>query len=231
MTVDKSIPIQFIENMKIMSKANFETLKKSKVLLIGLGGLGGHVANNLVRLGVHHLGLVDFDRFEGRNLNRQLFSNAENIGKYKTVIVSHELQKINTDCVLEEYTKHIQELPQEQIEKFDFIIDAVDNPETKKYIAKIAKSHNKPLLHGACAGWYGQIGWILPDNDLIEEIYEENKKGIEQDLSNPSFTPAVVAGIMVSEFLKYIIDPKSACVNKLLLLDIYNNNIINTGNK
>ena len=62
---------QFIDNLGIMSKDEFATLENAKVLVVGLGGLGGNFAAGLVRLGVINLMLVDYDRFEEANLNRQ----------------------------------------------------------------------------------------------------------------------------------------------------------------
>ncbi len=226
---NKAIPKQFQNNMGIMSKETFAAIQNIKVLLVGLGGLGGNAANSLIRLGLVHLGVVDFDRFEGTNLNRQMFSKVENVGKYKAGIISNELHKINPNCIVEEYVKRIQDMDKAEIKKYDYIIDAVDDPRTKVFIAELGTELNIPVLHGACAGWYGQVGWILPGNKLLEQMYENDEHGIEQELKNPSFTPAAISALMISEFLKYIQDPENATVNQLLLVDLFDNTIIKTG--
>ena len=79
-------------------------------MIVGLGGLGGHLADNLVRLGVSKLMLVDFDVFEVSNLNRQLYSTQHNIGDYKVHVLREQLQKINQDCLIEVSIEKIEDL-------------------------------------------------------------------------------------------------------------------------
>lgn len=226
-TIDSSIPKQFIENFGIMTEKTYNKIINCKIILIGLGGLGGYIANHLVRLGVNNLKLVDYDRYTLSNLNRQLFSSMETVGRYKAEIIKGHLHKINPQCMVEVALSDIKDIQIADMKNFDYIIDAVDNPSTKIYIASLGKKLNIPVLHGACAGWYGQVGWILPNCSLIEDLYGDAKKGIEEQLKNPSFTPAVVASIMASEFVKFIQDINKATVNRILMIDLYNNTIIN----
>jgi tRNA A37 threonylcarbamoyladenosine dehydratase len=74
---------QYWNNLGIMSSMELDAIQNKKIMIVGLGGLGGHVADSLVRLGVSRIMLVDFDVFEVSNLNRQLYSTHENIGEYK----------------------------------------------------------------------------------------------------------------------------------------------------
>jgi molybdopterin-synthase adenylyltransferase len=231
MVENKYIKKQFIENFGVLNEKEFNTIKNAKIAIIGLGGLGGNVANELVRLGAENLNLIDYDRFEETNLNRQLFSNISNIGDYKVDIIKAELLKINPNCIIEVNKSRIQDLDIDILNKYDFIIDAVDNPQTKIFISELGTKLNIPVLHGACAGWYGQVGWILPGSKLIKGIYGNEKQGIEQELKNPSFTPSAVASIMVAEFLKYIKKSDKTVINQVLLIDLLNNTIIKTGDK
>ncbi len=224
-----TIPIQFRENLGVVSENDFLKLKKIKVIIVGLGGLGGNLVNNLVRLGVHNLLLVDDDVYEESNLNRQLFSNLNNIGKAKVEVVEDELKKINKAVNVDISITRIQEIDIATLKKYDCIIDTVDNPDTKIYLSNIKDKLNIPLLHGACAGWYGQVGWFLPGSDIVNEVYINKNKGMEKDLMNPSFTPSVVASIMASEFLKMIQNLENTTINELLLIDIYNNTMLKTG--
>ena len=73
----------FKGNRGILSETELEKVSQTRILLVGLGGLGGHLVNSLARLGVRSLMLVDYDRFSPTNLNRQLFSSTETLGKYK----------------------------------------------------------------------------------------------------------------------------------------------------
>ena len=222
------IPNQFSKNFGVMNDKDFLRLQSINVLIVGVGGLGGNVSNLLTRLGVKNLSLVDYDTFDESNLNRQLFSNKNTIGKYKVDILKKELLDINNDVNIENHTDKIQNIDPDILLKFDYIIDAVDNPKTKIYISELGSKLDIPVLHGACAGWYGQIGWILPGCNLIKDTYQDNEAGLESELHNPSFTPAATASYMVSEFLKMIQGSDQTTINKLLLIDLLSNSVIKT---
>jgi molybdopterin/thiamine biosynthesis adenylyltransferase len=220
---------QFSSNMGILSERDFMTLSKSKVIIVGLGGLGGNTANNLVRLGVSEILLIDFDRFSLTNLNRQLFSNHANLDSYKVNVIQSELLKINPSCKIEVLIDRIEDVSVDVLSNYDYLIDAVDSPQTKIYLSVLSTLLNIPLLHGACAGWFGQVGWILPGCELLNNMYMSSKNGIEKEMLNPSFIPSIVSGIMVSEFIKFIQKDKNTIINQLILIDALSNSIIKTG--
>ena len=220
---------QFINNLGILSEADFSAMHDSHVVIVGLGGLGGNFSNNIIRLGIHNITLIDFDKFELSNLNRQLFSNQQNIGKYKVDVISAELKTINPNCNIRTINNRIENINLKDLNHIDYIVDAVDKPKTKIFLSKLCNNLNIPLLHGACAGWYGQVGWITPGCSLLEETYKGEVSGLETSLLNPSFTPSAVAAIMTSEFTKYIQGSKETTINELLLIDLYNNKMIKTG--
>ena len=216
------------ENLGIITEQELSVIKSSKILIVGLGGLGGNVANQLVRLGVKHLILIDFDEFDITNLNRQLFSNESNVGQVKVNVIKEQLLLINPQVTITTHEQPIEEI-YDIVQQVDYIIDAVDNPKTKVFLNKIATAYNKPLLHGACAGWYGQVGWIEPECMLLKNLYEDEEHGLEKELRNPPFTPSFTASVMVSEFVKYVTNPSSATINELLLIDIKNSIMTKTG--
>lgn len=221
-----SIPERYIMNMGVLSKEDFNKLQQSDVIIIGVGGLGGYVANQLIRLGVIKMTLVDFDTFSESNLNRQLFSNIENLGKYKADILCNELKKINPLAELNCVKKRIQDINDL---KGDYIIDCVDNKETKIYLSKLSNKLNIPLLHGACGGWFGQVGWMSPSCTLLEELYGDEEKGLETELLNPPFIVGTVASFMVSEFVKMIKNDAHIVLNELLIIDLLNDIVVKSG--
>lgn len=227
--MNQKIPFQFRENSGIVNDDDYNTIENIKVIIVGLGGIGGHVTNNLIRLGLKHVLLVDYDSFDESNLNRQLFSNTKCIGKKKTEILENEIRKISPECQIQTFELRIQEIPQNALTEYDYIIDAVDDPNTKVYLSELATALDIPILHGACGGWYGQIGWMLPGCNLIKELYRDNTKGLEKELKNPSFTPSLIAALMTSEFLKMIKKSTKTTINELLLVDIFNNILSTTG--
>jgi molybdopterin-synthase adenylyltransferase len=210
------------QNLGIMTLSELDIINKQKVMIIGLGGLGGHIANSLVRLGVQQLILVDFDCFQPSNLNRQLFSSLENLGQYKVISIKSELYKIRKDMTINTYVERVQSLSAQVFLNVDIIFDAVDCIETKKYIEQVASKNQIPLIHGAIAGYYGQIGISTPNSKLLSTLYEEGNIGLEKELKCPTFIPPIVANMMVVEFVKYHINFKDALVNQILMIDTLN---------
>lgn len=220
---------RYLQNLGIMSETDLERIKQAKVLLVGAGGIGGHVANLLVRLGVMELTIVDFDCFDQTNLNRQLFCTELNLGSFKVTVLKHKLKEINSNCTINTHQVKIEDLSMEIFEQHDYVIDAVDNPKTKVYLNETCSKIGLPLLHGACAGWYCQVGWIESDSTLLKDLYENQESGMEEFLKNPPFAPSLTASFMVSEFVKYIINKEKASINKLQMIDLFNNDVTSTG--
>jgi len=225
----KTIGNQFRNNLGILTETEIIKLHNTNVMIVGLGGLGGHFCNNIVRLGVSKLTLIDFDKFDESNLNRQLFSNHKNLNQFKVDVLYDELVKIIPDIEITKFINKIEDIDFTNFKDIEFMIDAVDSPKTKVYLANLSAKLNIPLLHGACAGWYGQVGWITPGNMLLHQVYNNDKVLLEAELLNPSFTPSTIASIMTSEFVKYIQKSKETVINQLLLVDLYNNTMMKTG--
>ncbi len=212
----------FEKNFGIITQHDFLKLRNIRVLIVGLGGLGGHIANNLVRLGVMSIDMCDHDAFEITNLNRQLFSSHATIGQYKVDVVKASLLAINPDINVNIDAVRVQELDDHVFDNIDLMIDAVDDIATKLYLEHVACKHGKPLLHGAVAGWYGQIGLVMPESYLLQELYQGKHQGLERTLGSPTFTPAVVASMMTCEFVKYIMGHEQALINKIMMIDLLN---------
>lgn len=223
------IDLMYSDNLGILTVEQLTTVSAQNVLLVGCGGIGGHMAHQLIRLGVKALTLVDFDRFTERNLNRQLFSDQTNIGFYKVDVIKKALLLIQPKATIKVYKKPIEDLDANFLADFDCLIDAVDSPLTKAYLNEMADQVKKPLLHGACAGWYAQLAWIEPGCMLIKELYDKQTQGLESDLLNPPFTPSLVASYMIAEFVKYLTDKRYATINELRLIDLKNNMLSSTG--
>ena len=170
---------QYIRNMGIMNQEEFQVIKNTKILLIGVGGLGGYIASSLVRLGVECITLVDFDDFEMSNLNRQIFSTRKTLNKSKVSVTKEKLLEIDPNVIIHTFHAKYDDTIDESIyDDIDIVFDAVDNIESKLLIEAHCTKHNKPLIHGAIGGWYGQIGIILPNSDILKDIYQSKINGI-----------------------------------------------------
>ena len=144
------------------------------------------------------------------------------MGKSKAVTAQNRMKLVNP---LINLTPVVEELSKENAEEIlkghDLIVDAVDSINTRFLLQEITAKLNIPLVHGAIAGWYGQVSTILPGDKTLEKIYpSRDGRGIENDLGNPSFTPALVASIQVAEALKVLLGKGGILRNKLLYIDL-----------
>lgn len=214
---------RYFKNMAMLSESEIERLGTSKVCVIGCGGLGGYVIEMLGRLGVGNITAVDGDIFDETNLNRQLLSNTSVIGKNKAEIAKERILLVNPLINLVPISQSINSNNgMEILEGHDVIIDAVDNIATRLLLQELAFKLEITMVHGAIAGWYGQVTTVFPGDRTLDILYaRKNPQGIEKELGNPSFTPALVASVQVSETLKLLIDRGELLRNKILYIDLY----------
>lgn len=214
---------RYLKNMNMLSKEENSSLKNFKVCVVGCGGLGGFVIEMLGRLGIGNITVIDGDVFDETNLNRQPLSNCENLGKEKVLVAKERMKLINPDVTLNPIIGLITEENGLDILKgHDVIVDAVDNIQTRLVIESVASKLDIPMVYGAISGWYGQVSTIFPKDNTFKKIYPKNHNPeIENQLGNPSFTPALVASIQVSEILKILIGRGELLRNKILYIDTY----------
>ena len=122
--------------ISFVGDSNFEKIKDKTVLVVGLGGVGGYAIEALVRSGINNLILIDFDKIDESNLNRQIITNKNNIGLLKTEVAKERILSINPNCNI--ITKNIF-LDKNNIKildefQIDYIIDACDSVGTKKML-------------------------------------------------------------------------------------------------
>lgn len=224
---------RYKKNIGIVTKEENENLTCFKVCVVGCGGLGGYIIEMLVRLGIGHITVVDNDEFVESNLNRQLLANTKTLMKSKALEAKKRAELVNpfvrVKPVLEKLTENNAE---SFLEGHDVIVDAVDNIETRFVIQNAASKLGIPFVHGAIAGWYGQVSTILPGDNTLDVIYPSRCKwGVEKTTGNPSFIPAMVASIQVAEALKVLLNREGLLRNKLLYIDLkeHDYNIIRLG--
>ena len=130
----------------LIGKDNLEKIKSKKVLVVGIGGVGGSVVTSLVRSGIENIVIIDFDTVDITNLNRQVIAYQSTIGMKKTDAMEKLINEINPTCNIVKYdlfldSENIKEIIER--ERPDYIVDACDSKETKKAI--ILEALNKKI--------------------------------------------------------------------------------------
>jgi len=189
-------PRRYLRNLGTFSYAGQLKLLESTVVLVGLGGLGGQLVEQLGRVGVGEIIAAEPDVFDETNLNRQLLSNEANLGKEKTYEAKERLEKINKAVEFTGFCCRLNELPDEVWEKADLVFDCLDNIDDRLVLAQKCSALNCPLVHGAIAGWYGEVGVVWPGSEMLEKHYQGQHEGLEKELGTPPFTAAVAANLM-----------------------------------
>jgi len=198
---------RYQRNIETLSIEENNILWEKRVAVIGCGGLGGYCLEMLGRIGVGHITAVDGDIFVESNLNRQILSNTDTIGKSKAIIAEERMAQVNPKVTIKPVDLWLsKDNALCLLTGHDVVVDAMDNIPSRLLLAEACWELKIPLVHGAIAGWYGQVATIMPGERTMEKIYrQESKSGIETRLGNPSFTPALVAAMQVAEVIKLLI--------------------------
>ncbi|OGU15141.1 MAG: thiamine biosynthesis protein ThiF [Geobacteraceae bacterium GWC2_53_11] len=217
------LPARYQRNRTIISVSDQLTLFRSSVAVIGCGGLGGYVVEELARLGVGKIVVIDPDVFEEHNLNRQLFSSPENLDTAKVEAAARRIGEINPAVTLVPVqTAFSPENGAELLAGCQLAVDALDSIQVRLELAEVCTTLNIPLVHGAIAGWFGHVTTQFPGDDSVQAIYRSwtSGKGVEQSLGNPSFTPAVVASLEVAEVCKLLLGRGTPLRGRQAIIDL-----------
>ncbi|CAC9924454.1 ThiF family protein [Aedoeadaptatus nemausensis] len=144
----------FLRTQWLIGKEALETLKSKRVIVFGIGGVGGHCAEALLRSGIGTVDIVDFDRVDVTNINRQLVATMETVGELKVDALKDRLLSILPESRVNAYPFRISD---ETIQKFDFAsydyaIDALDQVSAKLLLAQSAQEAKTPFISAMGAG-------------------------------------------------------------------------------
>lgn len=209
----------------ILTTNEQDALKDKKILIAGCGGLGGYILEMLARIGLGSITAVDGDVFDESNLNRQLLSTVDNLGKSKALAAYERVMVIDPSIHITVIADFINESNVDSIlMEHDIVIDALDSNATRTLVMDTCKKLGIVYVYGAIAGWYGQVGVAYPEDNALRNYVESAvEKGIETQIGNPSFTPACIAGFQVSQVLKVLLNKDGVLRDKLLYIDMLDN--------
>ena len=205
---------------------------QSKVLIIGMGGLGCPVAEFLTRAGVGSLGIVDFDVVDLSNIHRQSLYDTDDLKKSKVVAARKKLKKINSDTKINCYKIRLNKNNYKNIiKKYDYIVDGSDNFKTKFLINDFCKLSKKFLVSGAISKFDGHIFTFDFKNKkapCIRSFFQE--RGISDDILNCEYdgilgtVAGIIGTIQANEVLKKILNIGKNLDGYILIIDLLNLN-------
>lgn len=219
----------------IIGNNNIEKIKSTHVLVCGIGGVGSFVVEALARIGVGEITIVDKDKVDITNINRQLIALNSTVGKYKVEVEKDRIKDINPNILVNIlYTNITNDNIDKVIQaKIDYIVDCVDNIEAK--IAIISKAHERGIRCISCMGMGNKLN---PLDIFVDDIYNthtcplarvirkklktigikkqkvvfsiekpiKNNENIDNTLGSVSFVPSVAGLIIASEVVKDLLN-------------------------
>nr|QUE28171.1 moeB [Sahlingia subintegra] len=202
-----------------------QRLKKSKVLIIGLGGLGSLAAMYLASAGIGQLGIVDYDIVSLSNLQRQILYNTEVVKEKKCHVGKLQLEKINPNCnIIVFETKFNTQNASMIVADYDLILDASDNFFTRYLLNDVSILLNKPVVYGAILRTGGQIAVFNyrggpTYRDLFNDKPQDNVALSCSEGGIIGGVAAVISSLQTNEVLKIILGLRNIISGKLLIYD------------
>jgi len=214
--------------LKNIGTAGQKLIMKSKVLIVGTGGLGCPIADYLSRAGVGTIGIVDFDKVNLSNIHRQPMYNSKDIGKFKVEVIKNKIESINSSIKVKSFKEKLTEKNIEKIIKnFEIIVDGTDNFKTKFLLNKYSIKFKKYLVVGAISKFDGHIfSFNFKDekspclkcfyqSEPSDEILNCEAEGILGPVAG------TVGNIQANEVLKKILKMGKDLNKKILIINLF----------
>lgn len=194
---------RYARNLPALAEAECLSLQEKRVLIVGCGGLGGHIIDQLTRIGVGSLRVVDGDVFEESNLNRQLLSAPALLGVSKAHAAAEHIRRVNPHVAVEAVEAFLDESNVRQlIDGCDIVMDALDNIPSRRLLASACAEAGIPYVYGAIQGWVAQAAVSMPGDNLIGTLFPADVE--LRNKSVLSFTPALCAAIQSALCVKLL---------------------------
>ena len=195
---------RYQRNLPALTEAECNLLRTKRVLVVGCGGLGGHLIDQLARIGIGAIRAVDGDVFEPSNLNRQLLSRIPLLGVSKARAAADHIAKVNPDIQVEAVEDFMtRQKVHSLIADCDIVLDALDNIPSRRLLSAACSEAGIPYIYGAIHGWVAQAAVDMPGQRLIEKIYPEG--AAFRDKSSLSFTPGLCASLQTALCVKLLV--------------------------
>jgi adenylyltransferase/sulfurtransferase len=201
-----------------------EILLNAKVLIVGVGGLGCTAAQYLVAAGVGEITLIDDDKVEKTNLQRQILHGEADVGINKCLSAKASLEQLNSDIKIQVIQKRLAlDDYLKLLESFDLVLDCTDNLASRNILNQACYQVKIPLVSGAAIRMEGQLMSIVPQVNtacyacISANFGEQNLSCVESGVMSP--VVGIIGAMQALEAIKIVCDYGQSSVNKLMMFD------------
>jgi len=213
-------PERYLRNFQALDQARQCRLLRARALLVGLGGLGGHVLDALARAGTGRIAAADGDTFEPSNLNRQLLATSATLGQAKAEAARQHCRAVNPATELDARERFLDEAAMADLARgAAVVVDALGGLDARPALARAAGSAGVPLVSAAIAGLCGYVATVLPGAPAPADLMGQG--GAAEDLlGSPVSSVALAATLQAAEALRILAGDPPALAGKMLLFDL-----------
>lgn len=195
-------------------------LAASRVLVVGVGGLGSPIAIYLAGAGVGTIGLVDDDVVSLTNLQRQVLYDEAQVGSPKVLCAQQRLQALNSEITVLAYNERLSEAnARELFSQYDIVVDGTDNFQTRYIISDVCAELGKPYVYGAICGLEGQVAVLCKGEATYRTLFPDG------EMPHPGkqvvgVTPAIVGSVEASQVLQLVCGYGEPLIDRIWTIDL-----------
>lgn len=210
--------------LRDFSEESQERLFRSRVLLVGVGGLGSPVSLYLTAIGIGHITVMEPDTVELNNLQRQIILDTESIGRDKADVARDRLEKLNPDVEIEMLKERFERSNARRlVSSHDMTVDASDNFPTKFLVNDASITEKKPFSIAAVSEFHGQTSTFIPGKSPCYRcLFKEPEEGVIPSTAEVgvfSTLPGIMGTIQATETVKVLLRMGKTLAGNLLLID------------
>ncbi len=213
--------LRYRRQILIFGEESQKKLLKSKVAVIGAGGLGSSVLYYLASAGIGEIKIVDYKEVDMPDLNRQILYTEKDVGRKKAEASKERLEMLNSEIKIQSIDKKIDEKNIDDIIKdCDVVVDCLDNFSARYILNDACLRLKKPLVHAAVEEMRGQATTVIPGRTPCLRCIFPNFRDRRMELPILGSTPGMFGAIQANEVVKLITGYGETLVNKLLIIDL-----------
>ena len=208
--------------LEAIGQAGQQALRRTSVLIVGVGGLGSPISLYLAGAGIGRLGLIDDDVVSTTNLHRQVLYSEEQVGQSKALCAAQRLKALNPQVEMETYAERLTpDNAEALISRYDIVVDGCDNYATRYLIDDTCARLHRPYVYGAVSGFEGQVSVFHagPQPHAYRDLYPDMPPA-PASRAIVGMTPGVVGSVMAHEVVKLVCGYSSSLAGSLWCINL-----------